>query len=513
MAIYWADTLSRADIQAAVNLASPPNDIVKLPSGENNDFTGKVSVDAGIEIFGQGKASTFLRRGTTEGQALFEFDCSNGYAPRFHGVKLQGTDSATSERGLIIGGGPQNLQVWDVEFEDFPYYGISTSSYGNGVIWDARFLNCNKAGLGYGVMVLGGKSGDSVPGDYSWSQPLDLGGAGAVFIEDCYFEECRHAIAANYGARYVSRYNEFYANGVNDHAIDAHGTNDNSITRGTRSFEIYENTISLHSPQYYAIGLRGGNGVVFNNTITGLTQLSNWLFLIHACCLTNDCGTYPEDDQTTSLYTWGNSCNGGSYNTIRVSYKCDDEPETLFEEDRDIFSGIQKGGYAPYTYPHPLRGGQVISGVGNITGEEIFGGTLLYRLNRLYGKGREAFLAGGIDWASDTIKAILVDGADYTLDLTAHDFLSDIPSPAQVAISDALTGKSVTLGVADANDLTITTVSGDQFEYIILFKDTGDSTTSPLIMCIDSAVGLPFTPEGGSVKIKWSNLVSKIFKL
>ena len=77
----------------------------------------------------------------------------------------------------------------------------------------------------------------------------------------------------------------------------------------------------------------------------------------------------------------------------------------------------------------------------------------------------------------------------------------------------ALSGKSVTLGVADASDLTITTVSGDQFDYIVLFKDTGDSTTSPLIICIDSAVGLPFTPEGGSVKLKWSDLASKIFKL
>ena len=156
---------------------------------------------------------------------------------------------------------------------------------------------------------------------------------------------------------------------------------------------------------------------------------------------------------------------------------------------------------------------QTISAVGNISSIEAFGGSLLYRLNRLYDKGREAFLGGDIDFASDTIKAVLVDGADYTLDLAADEFLDDIPAAAQVAISDALSGKSVTLGVANASDLTISGVSGDQFEYIVLFKDTGDSTTSPLIMCIDSAIGLPFTPEGGSIKLKWSNLASKIFKL
>jgi len=133
--------------------------------------------------------------------------------------------------------------------------------------------------------------------------------------------------------------------------------------------------------------------------------------------------------------------------------------------------------------------------------------------NALYTKGREAFLAGDIDWENDTIKVVLVDSADYTLDIETHDNLDDIPSGARVATSGALTGKTITGGVADAADVTISSVTGDQFEYIIIYKDTGTESTSKLIACLDTATGLPCTPNDGDVSIQWSNDASKIFKL
>jgi hypothetical protein len=133
--------------------------------------------------------------------------------------------------------------------------------------------------------------------------------------------------------------------------------------------------------------------------------------------------------------------------------------------------------------------------------------------NALYDKGREAFLAGDIDWENDTIKVVLVDSADYTVDIASHDNLDDIPSGARVATSGALTGKTVSAGVADAADVTISSVSGDQFEYIIIYKDTGTESTSKLIACLDTATGLPCTPNSGDIEIQWSNDASKIFKL
>jgi hypothetical protein len=133
--------------------------------------------------------------------------------------------------------------------------------------------------------------------------------------------------------------------------------------------------------------------------------------------------------------------------------------------------------------------------------------------NALYGKGREGFLDGSIDWDTDTIKLVCVDSADYILSIDVHSVLSDIAAIGRVATSGALTSKTVTLGVADAADVTLSAVTGDSFEYIILYKDTGVATTSRLIACIDTATGLPCTPNGGDVIIQFDDGPNKIFKL
>jgi len=133
--------------------------------------------------------------------------------------------------------------------------------------------------------------------------------------------------------------------------------------------------------------------------------------------------------------------------------------------------------------------------------------------NELYDAGREGFLDGSIDWDTDDIRCILVDAADYTVDLAAHDNLDDIPSGARVATSGALTGKTVVAGVADADDVTFSAVTGDQSEALVIYKHTGTESTSRLIAYIDDATGLPVTPNGGDITIQWDSAASKIFKL
>lgn len=133
--------------------------------------------------------------------------------------------------------------------------------------------------------------------------------------------------------------------------------------------------------------------------------------------------------------------------------------------------------------------------------------------NALYGKGREGFLDGSIDWDTDTIKACLVDTGAYTVSIDVHDNLDDIAGGAIIATSGALSGKTVTLGVADADDVTFSTVSGATVEAIVIYKDTGSAATSRLIAYIDTATGLPLTPNGGNVTVAWDNGANKIFKL
>lgn len=132
--------------------------------------------------------------------------------------------------------------------------------------------------------------------------------------------------------------------------------------------------------------------------------------------------------------------------------------------------------------------------------------------NALYDTGRNAFLTGDVDWVSDTIKGVIVDSADYTVDTNADQFLSDIPAAARVATA-TLGSKTASDGVADAADLTFNNVTGDQAEAVVLYKDTGVESTSQLIAYIDTATGLPVTPSGSDIVIQWSDGSNKIFKL
>lgn len=133
--------------------------------------------------------------------------------------------------------------------------------------------------------------------------------------------------------------------------------------------------------------------------------------------------------------------------------------------------------------------------------------------NALYDKGREGFLAGDIDWDANIVKVALIDAADYVVNTATHQFMSSVPVAARVAISPALTAKTVTDGVADAADVTFPTVTGDPSEALIIFVDTGSDATARLIAYIDTATGLPVTPNGGDIIVAWDNGANKIFKL
>lgn len=132
--------------------------------------------------------------------------------------------------------------------------------------------------------------------------------------------------------------------------------------------------------------------------------------------------------------------------------------------------------------------------------------------NGMYVKGLEALMKAEIDLIDDTIKCTLVDAADYTVNLSTHDFIDDVPAGARVATA-TLGSKSVTGGAFDAADVEYPTVTGDPSEALVIWKDTGSEPTSPLIMYIDTATGLGVTPNGGNITVAWDNGTNKIFKL
>ena len=126
--------------------------------------------------------------------------------------------------------------------------------------------------------------------------------------------------------------------------------------------------------------------------------------------------------------------------------------------------------------------------------------------NTLYDYCRQRFLEAQINWMTDTIKVILVSTSAYTPQTAVHQYLADIPISARIAGPVTLTAKATTGGAADAADCTFTSVSGVTINAIVIYKDTGTEATSPLIAYIDTATGLPITPNGGDIIVTWDEI-------
>lgn len=127
----------------------------------------------------------------------------------------------------------------------------------------------------------------------------------------------------------------------------------------------------------------------------------------------------------------------------------------------------------------------------------------------IYPKFKEALLSGTYNLTSVVVRAVLIDTGTYTYN-SAHDFYNDLSGVVGTE-SGALGSKTVTNGVFDAADITFSAVTGNTAEAIVLFVDTGNVATDALIAYIDSATGLPFTPNGGDGNVAWN--ASGIFSL
>ena len=116
-----------------------------------------------------------------------------------------------------------------------------------------------------------------------------------------------------------------------------------------------------------------------------------------------------------------------------------------------------------------------------------------------------------INMLTDNIKIVGVDAADYTANLTNDDYLADIPAAARVATSANLASKTFTGVTFDADNISIAGVTGDEFEEIVAYADSGAESTSRLLWRMTAGTGLPFRPNNGQVDFTWN--ASGIFSL
>lgn len=129
----------------------------------------------------------------------------------------------------------------------------------------------------------------------------------------------------------------------------------------------------------------------------------------------------------------------------------------------------------------------------------------------MFDPGREGFLDGSIDWDTGDQRVMLVRST-YTFDATDK-FVSDLGA-VDNGRSAALGTKTVTNGVSDAADTTLTATAAVACNAVVVFQHTGSDATARLIAYVDTATGLPFTPAASQVvNVTFDSGANKIFKL
>lgn len=364
---------STTDIQAAVNQAKA-GDTVIIPEGTWN-ATGQVFLKDGIQLKGQGRDKTVIKKAYNsweDADPMFNVRCEgNGPGFKFSGITLWGDGfrkfwngergSGMLDTGLFLNGKCLDFQIFDSKFTEFAGQavflrgktlnvgpGTKLPGHARGVVFNNIFIdNLYDSGFGYGIQLAGDENDMSI----------SLGSENAVFIEDNYFDRNRHTIASNNASRYVFRHNEVANNWYPWVAVDAHGKA--AWPRGSRSFEIYDNTItggidweSQKPSGTWGIGPRGGDGVIFNNTFSGIKGKE--ILMFNEQYATGS--PYPQMDQTRDLWIWNNKSDGSPVTSVKLGWSeaMIAANSVYLQQGRDYYFA-QKPGYTPFTYPHPLR--------------------------------------------------------------------------------------------------------------------------------------------------------------
>lgn len=134
--------------------------------------------------------------------------------------------------------------------------------------------------------------------------------------------------------------------------------------------------------------------------------------------------------------------------------------------------------------------------------------------NFVYGKAKQALLNGQINVLSNSLKILIVNSS-YVPSVNSDEYVSNI-NPSYIKNRSAIIQNVTnTLGVLDADDITILEHDGAAFKAIVLYENGISDSDSRLIAYIDTSIGLPFAGVNFSlpVTIIWSNDLSKILSL
>lgn len=263
---------SYSAVSSAVASASP-GDAVMIPAGTYT-WTQQLVVK-GVSLIGAGTNLTVI---------VDEIPRTGSGVPMFI---VTTTTKLTEISQLQIAGGVVNTtynyngeisisgdapSCWRIDHVFFNGdYGKNIVSYGDPY---AVVDHCEFTMRGISVTVYSDGYGDT-----NWARSPSYGGTNMLYVESCLFTNIVGYPAATMdgdaGARVVFRdnviLNDFWAN---------HGTESGQRYRSMRSYEIYNNNFTYTGayPFTWAIQIRGGTGVIFNNTAKGYNNLAGMFY-------------------------------------------------------------------------------------------------------------------------------------------------------------------------------------------------------------------------------------------
>src|SRR3989339_114779 len=379
---HTAASCSLSDVQAQVTVASD-GDTVSIPVGSSTWTSYLTVTNKAITLKGAGVNQTTIFQTNTSNRLLYII-YNTGKPFRITGIRFDGSGLTNNSDFLMwIGdtsewsGSSYGFRIDHCDFKNigsvmfvhgFMYGLIDNCSYyllENHSLMVPSFLCCR---------------GD---GDAGWRRPLTLGTSNAVYVEDNYIyfynpgSADRVNFASQNGARIVFRNNRA-VNGF----IETFGRCDYGTPRGTLSAEIYDNIFT--GSCFVSIGLKGGTGVTYNNTIVGSFNTPIWFNDYRSCdpgCMrgglcdgtkavdgnelsigwpcADQVGLAGDASQSVTLpqlkhpqYVWGNTYNGSPV-TVGSRGSCSLGKEHIVA-GRDYYNAVSPT-YSPYVYPHPLQ--------------------------------------------------------------------------------------------------------------------------------------------------------------
>ncbi|HTX22419.1 MAG TPA: hypothetical protein VMD27_11280 [Candidatus Aquilonibacter sp.] len=265
--VYTTDG-SQADVMAAEADASV-GDEIDVPAGTFSWGAGFVAVNLN-------KSETL--KGAGQGQTIINL--VNGGPNNVYGA-IQ-FYSAARVTGMTINGYGQGYNAVPFAAQSGSGWRIDHVTYdatdGGGDDDAGYFIYVNGV---YGLIddcnITGGAGNNELifargPTD-SWQTPDSYGTTNALYVEDCTFGGEGSVCDINANGRAVLRFNTI----TSQMKIDGHGYDSNTPKRSVREMEVYDNVWTNGGAE--CVNLRGGTGILFNNTILTASPSAAWFFL------------------------------------------------------------------------------------------------------------------------------------------------------------------------------------------------------------------------------------------